>query len=112
GLGDLLGWAGVERDWRVLGDELPARAWHAGDGARVIVTFQPFAQLPAELRAGYLAGTVVLVPTPASLVFFEHPRYRVLERELPRAMQIPLLHLFPRIEGSCAIRIPQSGWLD
>jgi hypothetical protein len=46
------------------------------------------------------------------LVLFEHPRYRQLAAELPRALQIPLLHLFPRVEGSCAIRIPQSGWLD
>ncbi len=111
-LGDLLGWAKLERDWRVLGDALPARAWRPGDRARVVVAFEPFARLPQQLRAAYLAGEVVLVPTPASLVFFEHPRYRALARELPHAMQIPLLHLFPRVETSCAIRIPQSGWLD
>jgi hypothetical protein len=45
-------------------------------------------------------------------VFFHHPRYRSLSSALPHAMQIPLLHLFPRIEQSCTIRIPQSGWLD
>ena len=27
-------------------------------------------------------------------------------------MQIPLLHLFPRVEGAYRIRIPSSGWLD
>ena len=72
----------------------------------------PFAQLPARVRAAYLARKLRIVPTPASLVFFEHPGYRKLAAQLPRATQIPLLHLFPRVEGSCAIRIPQSGWLD
>jgi hypothetical protein len=55
---------------------------------------------------------VLLVPSPGSQVFFQHPRYAELAKELPRASQIPLLHLFPRIEGGYAIRIPQSGWLD
>src|SRR2546422_522371 len=79
------------------------------DRAKTFVTFTPFAELPADVRAGYLAGQLMLVPTPASLVLFEHPRYKQLARELPRARQIPLLHLFPRVETSCAIRIPQSG---
>src|SRR5262249_30329081 len=74
--------------------------------------FEPFAKLPEAVRTAYLGGKLALVPNPASLVFFEHPRYRALAKELPRAMQIPLLHLFPRVEQSCAIRIPQSGWLD
>ena len=112
GIGALLAWAGIEGEWRVLGEGLPGRAWRAGDRVRVLVTFEPFATLPDEVRAAYLAGNLVLAPTPASLVFAHHPRYRELANELPRAMQIPLLHLFPRIEGSCAIRIPQSGWLD
>jgi hypothetical protein len=86
--------------------------WGGLTGKRALVTFEPFAKLPADVRADYLAGKLVIVPTPASLVFYEHPRYRQLAHELPRAMQIPLLHLFPRIESGCAIRIPQSGWLD
>jgi hypothetical protein len=119
-VGALLDWAKLDDAWRILAEpgELPATL-HARllDGAklagvRALVTFEPFARLPAAVRAAYLAGELVLVPSPASLVFFEHPRYRALSRELPRAMQIPLLHLFPRVEGSCAIRIPQSGWLD
>ncbi|MGE5186841.1 MAG: M28 family peptidase, partial [Acidobacteriota bacterium] len=69
-------------------------------------------QLPDEVRAAYVKGKLVLAPTPAALVFAHHPRYQALAKELPRASQIPLLHLFPRVEGSCAIRIPQSGWLD
>jgi hypothetical protein len=77
-----------------------------------LVTFRPFAPLPEGVRRAYLARTLALVPNPATLVFFEHPRYRRLSADLPRAMQIPLLHLFPRVEGSCTLRIPQSGWLD
>jgi hypothetical protein len=87
-------------------------SWANLSGRSVLVTFEPFARLPADVRARYLAGKLVLVPTPASLVFFEHAHYRTLAVELPRARQIPLLHLFPRVEASCAIRIPQSGWLD
>ena len=87
-------------------------AWADLRRTRVHLSFEPFAQLPADVRAAYLAGELVLLPTPASLVFFAHPRYQALARELPHATQVPLLHLFPRIEASCAIRIPQSGWLD
>jgi hypothetical protein len=79
---------------------------------RTLVTFRPFSGLPAPLRRAYLKRRVRLVPSPASLVFFEHPRYRALAETLPRATQIPLLHLFPRSESSYGIRIPQSGWLD
>jgi len=81
-------------------------------GIDTIVTLAPFAELPAAIRAAYLARAIRIVPTPASLVFFHHPRYRVLAGELPRATQISLLHLFPRCEDRYAIRIPQSGWLD
>jgi hypothetical protein len=87
-------------------------AWAGLDPARTLITFTPFSQLPADVRAKYLAGVLTLVPTPASLVLFEHPRYRELAHELPRAQQIPMLHLFPRVEKAYAIRVPQSGWLD
>jgi hypothetical protein len=109
-------WAGFKRV-RIVGDVPPAlRELDLGDapptGLDAIVTFTPFARLPAAVRAAYLARRLAILPTPASLVFFEHEGYQALARQLPRATQIPLLHLFPRIEGSCAIRIPQSGWLD
>jgi hypothetical protein len=113
-LAELLGWARLSGEWRVL-DAPPAlrgRELGALAGVRTLVTFRPFTELPAEVRAAYLAGTLALVPSPASLVVFEHPRYRQLARELPRAMQIALLQLFPRVETAYAIRIPQSGWLD
>jgi hypothetical protein len=100
-------------------DELPefARPLRLGDGeppsgTRVLVTFRPFATLPAAVREAVLAGRLQLLPHPASLIFFEHAGYRRLAASLPRARQIPLLHLFQRTEGGYALRIPQSGWLD
>jgi hypothetical protein len=107
----LLAWAGVHGEWRAFGDGVP-RPVDELEGVKTVVTFEPFSKLPSAVRDAYLAGKIVLVPTPASLVFFEHPKYRQLATQLPRAMQVPLLHLFPRVETSCAIRIPQSGWLD
>jgi hypothetical protein len=80
--------------------------------ATTVVTFRPFPTLPPLLRKSYLEGRVRILPTPSSLVFHEHPRYRKLAESLPRATQIALLHLFPHVEGSSALRIPQSGWLD
>jgi hypothetical protein len=81
------------------------------DGVRVLVSFRPFAELPAAVQERHLAGRLAILPTPASLVFREHPGYRRLAEDLPRARQIPLLHLFPRGAGP-GLRIPQSGWLD
>jgi hypothetical protein len=119
-LSRMLAWAGITGEWRILAaaTELPEplRARLVRDtpieAIRALVTFEPFSHLPAAVRQAYLAGSLAIVPTPASIVFFEHPRYRALARQLPRAQQIPLLHMFPRVEQSCAIRIPQSGWLD
>lgn len=81
------------------------------DGVRALVSFRPFAELPAAVQERYLGGRLAILPTPASLVFREHPGYRRLAADLPRATQIPLLHLFPRGAGP-ELRIPQSGWLD
>jgi len=113
-LGELLAWLGVGPDVRILGDA-PAALRHlcVDDADRgTLVTFRPFAALPARVRAAYLARELALVPCPASLIFFHHAGYLTLAKALPHAMQIPLLHLFPRIEASCTIRVPQSGWLD
>ncbi len=117
-LGELVAWAGAGGEWRIIGDDVPESLRSRVlddeplDELGAIVTFVPFSRLPEGVRSAYLAGTLALLPSPASLIFFEHPRYRTLDRELPRAMQIPLLHLFSRVEGTSAIRIPQSGWLD
>src|SRR5580704_9258760 len=114
-LAKLLAWAHVKGEWRVYGAHVPdaLRSHELGSELpQILVTFEPFAKLPQPVRDAYIAGKLALVPTPASLVFFEHPQYRKLAEHMPRAMQVPLLHLFPRVESAYAIRIPQSGWLD
>jgi peptidase M28-like protein len=103
----LVRWAGGTRWARLGAGEPPSLA-----GVDTLVTVRPFAELPERVRAAYLTRALRIVPTPASLVFAYHPRYRALAEALPRATQIPLLHLFPRCEDRYAIRIPQSGWLD
>jgi Peptidase family M28 len=82
------------------------------EGVKALVTFEPFELLPEGVRRAYLERKLALLPSPASLVFWGHHGYARLEKALRYATQIPLLHLFPRIEGGYAIRIPQSGWLD
>jgi hypothetical protein len=39
------------------------------------------------------------------------PPYQRLQRELPLALLIPLLHSVARRESPLGLRIPQSGWL-
>jgi hypothetical protein len=101
-------------------DEGPLPAWTAPyrwssgqtlRGVRYLLSFCPFARLPRPVQAAYLAGDLHLLPFPGSLVFFGAPAYLQLERELPMAVQIPLLHSLHRHEAPWGIRIPQSGWL-
>jgi hypothetical protein len=80
-------------------------------GVHFLLTFRPFARLPEDVRRAYLAGELHLLPFPGSLVFWGTRDYRTLQRELPLAMQVPLLQLYPRCHGPHGIRIPQSGWL-
>ena len=93
------------RVWLQRGDEPAGRV-------RTLFTLQPFGRLPESWQRAYLDGMLRILPTPASHVFSEHPLYRKLATALPRAQQIPLLHLFARSEERYTIRIPQSGWLD
>lgn len=117
-LTNILTFAGIkEGDWKIFAaaGELPEalrKRLFKDTLPSTLVTFEPFGHLPATIRHAYLRGELLLVPTPASLVFYEHPKYRRLANQMPHAMQVPLLHLFPRVEASCSIRIPQSGWLD
>jgi hypothetical protein len=106
---------------RVLGPaaELPgfarARLWREHEPAsqvHTIFTLEPFGALPDSLQKAFLDGTLPILPTPASHVFCQHPCYRKLAAALPRATQIPLLHLFSHVQEGYTIRIPQSGWLD
>jgi peptidase M28-like protein len=76
-----------------------------------LVTFTPFARLPKRTRDAYRAGDLHLIPFPGSLLFFHSPGYEQLARELPLAMQIPLLYSVDRSESPHGIRVPQSGWM-
>jgi hypothetical protein len=78
---------------------------------RYLLTFRPFGQLPAQVRANYLAGQLHLLPFPGSLVFWGTPTFARLQKQLPLAGQIPLLRLVPRRAGAVGVRVPQSGWL-
>ena len=88
--------------------------WKPGQslrGVRWLLTFCPLARLPAAVRRAYLAGELHLLPFPGSLAFFGAPPYLKLQKELPQAVQIPLLHSLQRHEAPWGIRIPQSGWM-
>ena len=93
------------RDWLWREDE-PAGHVHT------LFTLEPFGALPDSLQKAFLDGTLHILPTPASHVLGGHPWYRKLAAALPRARQIPLLHLFSHVQEGYTIRIPQSGWLD
>ena len=80
-------------------------------GVRYVLTFTPFALLPQQLKDAYRAGDVHLIPFPESLSFWNDPGYAELQRALPLATQIPLLHCTHRHEAPGGIRVPQSGWL-
>jgi hypothetical protein len=123
---DLIAWASGDQPppregLRVLGlaAGLPgfarARLWRQHEPAgqiHTLFTLEPFGTLPDSLKEAFLDGTLRILPTPASHVLSWHPLYRKLAAALPRATQIPLLHLFPRVQEGYTIRIPQSGWLD
>jgi Peptidase family M28 len=78
---------------------------------RYLLTFRPFSQLPVAVRKRYLSGQLNLLPCPHSLVFWGMRTYRQLKRELPMAMQIPVLRLLERRSATGGLRVPQSGWL-
>jgi hypothetical protein len=78
---------------------------------KYLLTFQPFAELPAAVQRAYLAGDLHLLPFPGSLVFWGVPTYLQLQATLPFAMQIALLHSMARHEGPGGLRVPQAGWL-
>jgi hypothetical protein len=79
--------------------------------AKYLLTFRPFSALPAAVRKSYLAGDLHLLPSPAALVFWGCPRYLKLHRELPLALQIPLLHATTRRRDPFGFRVPQSGFM-
>ncbi len=79
--------------------------------AKYLLTFRPFGRLPATVRKAYLAGKLHLLPFPGSLTYWGVPGYRQLHRELPLALQIPLLLGVARHRSPEGVRVPQSGFL-
>jgi hypothetical protein len=104
-----------------FGDERIPRSLHSLlvpedttlDGVRILLTFRPFAQLPPRVQTAVLEGKLLLLPSPASLIFFGHRGYHQLARQLPHAVQLALLHQFHSERAAVTgIRISQSGWIS
>ncbi len=88
--------------------------WAKGDslrGVKYLLTFTAFSRLPAPVRKAYRQGDLHLLPFPGSMLFWGAAPYVTLSRELPLAIQIPLLHSVERHEAPRGIRVPQSGWM-
>lgn len=81
-------------------------------GIRYLLTFRPFANLPADVREAYLKGDLHLWPFPGSLVFWGMAGFRKLAKQLPFAQQLGLATIFPRCNDLHGLRIPQAGYLD
>jgi hypothetical protein len=79
---------------------------------RYLLTFRPFARLPAAVRKAYLGGHLCLLPFPGSLAFWGVPGFRKLQAELPLAVQVPLLMAMARHQAVAGFRVPQCGFLD
>jgi hypothetical protein len=89
--------------------------WALGESladVRYLLTFRPFRRLPRPVRRAYISGRLHLLPFPGSLLFWGAPGYGRLLKELPFALQIPLLHGVERAGGVRGMRVPQSGWLE
>jgi hypothetical protein len=81
------------------------------EGVRYLLTFRPFDMLPDRVQRAYATRGLHLLPFPGSLIFWGDPLFLRLRRELPAAMQIPLLWHVDRHAGPGGLRVPQSGWM-
>ena len=77
---------------------------------KYLLTFTPFALLPAIVQEAYLSGALSLLPSPESMLFWASPLVRRLGNTLPFGDQVLLLQAIAPHEGR-GIRVPQSGWL-
>ncbi len=80
-------------------------------GVKYLLNFEPFENLPADVKRAYFGGELNLLPFPGSLLFWGVPGFLKMQHELALAKQIPLLHLIERHESPYGLRVPQSGWM-
>src|SRR5262245_33776289 len=99
-------------------EQLPtwAEQFHISDRGpigevRYLLTFRPFGRLQAAARKAYLGGHLCLLPFPGSLAFWGVPGFRKLQKELPLALQVPLLMAMTRHQAVGGFRVPQCGFL-
>ena len=88
--------------------------WNPGQslrGVRYLLSFCPFTRLAGGRPPRVPGRRAVLAAVSGQPVVFRPPPYLKLEKELPHAVQIPLLHSLYRHEAPWGIRIPQSGWM-
>jgi hypothetical protein len=78
---------------------------------RFLLTFRPFATLPANIQEAYLSERLHLLPCPSSMLFWGSPGVMRLQHEWLFATQVSLLSVLPRRENLHGLRIPQAGWL-
>jgi hypothetical protein len=81
------------------------------ESVKYLLTFEPFSRLPPIAQQAYLQGRLYIVPFPGSLLFWGIDGFRRLSRDLPFAVQIPLLQAVARREKLGGLRVLQSGWM-
>ena len=81
----------------------------ASGSLKVLLTFKSFSSLPESIKDAARAGKIRLLPSPETLIFWDHRIAKKLEVGLLHATQIPLLLLFLRHEG-VGLRIPTPSW--
>lgn len=79
---------------------------------KYLLTFRSYRSLPTAVRRAYRAEKLHLLPYPGSLMFWGSRGYGALRRQLPFAMQIPLLQMLERQTGIDGLRVPQAGWFE
>jgi hypothetical protein len=80
-------------------------------GVRYVLTFRPFSRLPDAVKKAYLSGELVLLPSPATLVFWGSAGPRKVHEQLPLALQVPLQRLVARHRMTTGIKVPQAGFM-
>ena len=77
---------------------------------KYLLTFRPFARLPAAIRRAYLAGKLHLLPFPGSLVFWGAPVYHALRERVAAGAADPAAAHVTRHNLPVGLRVPQAGF--